>query len=212
MRVGTLKIYFSLQIVFLFALILQNDSHACDKPVFNKNDGLLKKVSNAGFRIDWTPNKDTDYYTLSYVLRVPEGRIVSQREIVSDLPFYVLPRNEFHAAERLHLVVELTAHCNNKKSDSSFAQFALNYTEFKCAFDKGIPELTNRGVSWLPVSGAQSYLVCFFKQSEQPFCRETTDSHNKIPENVRLIAVTPVCNGMSGTPAFFAMSNADTKK
>lgn len=206
------KIACSLFTALIFFFMFLSAGHACDRPEF-KRPLSLNEITDAKFRIDWHPVNNARNYEVKYSLRVPEGRTLLQGEGMSDQPFHVISRAELSTEKFMHLVVELAAHCDDKKSASSFSQFALKNTQAECHFDKQIPTLQHDELSWVPIKSAQSYVACFFKDKNQTFCQEILSAQSKVDlKETRLISLTPICNNGRGKPVFIPVDNAVAHK
>jgi hypothetical protein len=196
----------------LCALILYfsflSSSEGCERPVFTR-DRLVGEISESGFGINWEPVINAEHYTLKYILRIPEGRALMQREVIVTKPFHMLSEDELAQGQIHQLVVEVTAQCGALKSSPAVAQVTLASPAAGCRFSQQLPVLKNRELSWPSIKGAQSYMVCFHNNGNQPLCKEITDSaRHIIPENTLLIGITPICSKVVGTPVFIANDSA----
>lgn len=183
-------------------LVFTTSSSACEKPVFERST-VFHERTDLPISLEWKPVSSAQFYEIKYVLRIPEGRTLGQREEMIAKPSYIFSVPEMAQADGLQLVVEVAAHCDGMKSSSTFVQVALKNPASTCSFDKQLPALTKEVLSWPVIKKAQSYLVCFHTKDNQSTCRSTSDTHIKDSlQNTSLFGVTPVCNNVAGTPAY----------
>lgn len=191
-------------LAFLLTASFSN-AQICERPQIG-NQLRVNEVGTSDFQISWTPTKGANYYELKTILRIPEGKILAQREVKLEMPFFVLPKDPLFHQQYAHLLIELVAYCEGSKSETEFAQIALNNETASCRFDANPPVLNKETLSWPAVKEADSYLVCFFKDDDAVSCQETSDPQNKLlTGRSRMLSIAPVCHHNSGTPFFIAV-------
>lgn len=191
-------------VAFFIAAFL-GSVQACERPQVNTHLGM-SEIGGSGFLLSWTPVEGAKYYELKTIWRIPEGKILAQREVKLERPFFLLPIEPLLHQQYAHLLTELVAYCEGSKSETALAQIALKNETATCRFDASPPVLSKGTLSWPAVKEADSYLVCFFKEGATVTCRETADPQNKLAiERSRMLSIAPVCHHSSGTPFFIPM-------
>ena len=186
----------------LLVLCFAGHSSACEMPDI-PSANMVHRSAGEGVSISWNPVATATHYEMRFSLRVPEGKFLLQNEIVTQHPFYRLSSHQFPMLERLHLLVDVVAVCEGKRSTVRQAEFAIESPPSPCLLEKGAVNWISGQLRWSPVQGAESYVVCRFSAERSPGCHETSHHDIDMPAyEGMLVSVTPVCKGQSGTAYF----------